>query len=71
MASAAAPTPDDGSLIRLVNVHKRFGPLKVLEGVDLSFARGKVTVILGPSGTGKSVLLKHIVGLIRPDRGEV
>lgn len=71
IASAAAPTPDDGSLIRLVNVHKRFGPLKVLEGVDLSFARGKVTVILGPSGTGKSVLLKHIVGLIRPDRGEV
>ncbi len=58
-------------IVRLVNVHKSFGPLRVLEGVSLDFKRGQTTVVVGPSGTGKSVLLKHIVGLIRPDQGEV
>ncbi len=58
-------------LVRVVGVHKSFGPLCVLGGVSLDFERGKTTVILGPSGTGKSVLLKHIVGLMRPDKGEV
>lgn len=58
-------------LVRVVDVHKAFGPLKVLEGISLDIERGKTTVILGPSGTGKSVLLKHIVGLLKPDRGEV
>lgn len=60
-----------GPLVRLVDVHKSFGALRVLAGVNLDIERGKNTVILGPSGTGKSVLLKHIVGLLRPDRGEV
>ncbi|MFW6337200.1 MAG: ABC transporter ATP-binding protein [Phycisphaeraceae bacterium] len=59
------------SLVRLVNVHKAFGSLKVLRGVSLDFCRGHTTVVIGPSGTGKSVLLKHIVGLLQPDRGEV
>jgi phospholipid/cholesterol/gamma-HCH transport system ATP-binding protein len=58
-------------MVRLVDVHKSFGPLRVLAGIDLELKRGQTTVIMGPSGTGKSVLLKHIVGLIRPDRGEV
>jgi len=52
-------------------VSKSFGELRVLDGVDLAIEPGRITVVLGPSGTGKSVLLKHIVGLIRPDRGEV
>ena len=63
----AADTP----LVRLVGVHKAFGPLEVLRGVDLELRRGQTTVVIGPSGTGKSVLLKHIVGLLRPDAGEV
>ena len=58
-------------VIRLVGLHKRFGELVVLDDVSLDIPRGKTTTILGPSGTGKSVLIKHIVGLIAPDRGEV
>lgn len=58
-------------IIRLVGVRKAFGTLRVLGGVDLELQRGKTTVVIGPSGTGKSVLLKHIVGLLRPDAGEV
>ncbi|XAL98814.1 ABC transporter ATP-binding protein [Phycisphaeraceae bacterium D3-23] len=60
-----------GPIVRLHALHKAFGPSPVLAGVDLDFQRGEITVILGPSGTGKSVLLKHIVGLIKPDHGEV
>lgn len=62
--------PDD-PIIRLVDVHKRFGELVVLDGVSMAMPRGQTTVLLGPSGTGKSVLLKHVVGLIAPERGEV
>ena len=61
---------DDAAHVRLVDVHKAFGSLSVLRGVSLDIERGKTTVVIGPSGTGKSVLLKHIVGLIKPDRGE-
>lgn len=68
VGAAAPPLPP---LIRLVGLHKAFGALRVLDGVDLSFPTGKTTVIVGPSGTGKSVLLKHIIGLLQPDRGEV
>lgn len=63
--------PASDAQVELVDVWKRFGPVEVLRGINLSFERGKTTVILGPSGTGKSVLLKHIVGLLKPDRGEV
>ena len=59
------------SLIELRNLHKRFGRLVVLNGVTLNVEEGQSLVIIGASGTGKSVLLKHIVGLLRPDRGEV
>ena len=58
-------------ILSLKNLHKRFGKLVVLNGVSLEIEAGKTLVVLGPSGTGKSVLLKHIVGLLKPDRGEV
>ena len=58
-------------VIELIGVHKSFGSLEVLCGVDLALAKGETTVIIGESGVGKSVVLKHIVGLLRPDHGEV
>jgi phospholipid/cholesterol/gamma-HCH transport system ATP-binding protein len=58
-------------IIELRNVHKAFGKLVVLNGVNLKIERGKTTVILGESGMGKSVLLKHMVVLLRPDRGKI
>jgi phospholipid/cholesterol/gamma-HCH transport system ATP-binding protein len=59
------------SIIELDAVHKRFGSLVVLDGVSLAIPERETTAIVGPSGTGKSVLLKHIVGLISPDAGRV
>ncbi|MDH4088339.1 MAG: ABC transporter ATP-binding protein [Nitrospira sp.] len=58
-------------MIHLVNVEKSFGEQAVLKGVNLEVLRGKVTTVIGPSGGGKSVLLKHMIGLIRPDQGQV
>lgn len=58
-------------LIELKNLHKRFGRQVVLDGVDLSIESGERLVVIGASGTGKSVMLKHIVGLLKPDSGEV
>lgn len=58
-------------MIALRDVHKRFGQQVVLDGVDLDVQEGETLALLGPSGTGKSVLLKHIIGLIRPDRGTI
>ena len=58
-------------MIKLVGVEKTFGKQAVLRGVDLTIPTGKLTTIIGPSGEGKSVLLKHIIGLMQPDRGEV
>jgi len=63
--------PKAEPIVEFRAVHKRFGRLAVLSGVDLALERGKTTVIIGESGTGKSVLLKHMIGLIHPDRGEV
>lgn len=59
------------AFISLRDVHKAFGSLKVLQGVDLDVARGESLVIIGSSGTGKSVLIKHVIGLLTPDAGEV
>jgi phospholipid/cholesterol/gamma-HCH transport system ATP-binding protein len=58
-------------MIELRNVHKSFGKQVVLNGVDFEVREGETVALLGPSGTGKSVLLKHIIGLIRPDIGEI
>jgi phospholipid/cholesterol/gamma-HCH transport system ATP-binding protein len=57
--------------IAVKNVHKSFGASKVLNGIDLDVERGKTTVIIGGSGGGKSVLMKHLIGLVRPDSGEI
>jgi phospholipid/cholesterol/gamma-HCH transport system ATP-binding protein len=59
------------ALIELKHLSKSFGRLVVLRDVSLSIESGHVLVVIGASGTGKSVLLKHIVGLLKPDRGEV
>jgi phospholipid/cholesterol/gamma-HCH transport system ATP-binding protein len=53
------------------DLHKSFGTHRVLTGVDLAVPEGTIAVVLGPSGTGKSVLLKHIIGLVRADAGDV
>jgi phospholipid/cholesterol/gamma-HCH transport system ATP-binding protein len=58
-------------MIKLVDLHKSFGKQTVLDGLDLEIETGQTTVIIGRSGGGKSVLLKHIIGLLRPDSGEV
>ena len=59
------------ALIRIERVFKRFGPGEVLRGAHLHIFRGETLVIIGESGCGKSVLLKHIIGLLRPDKGRV
>jgi len=58
-------------MIKLVDLHKSFGKQKVLDGLDLNIEEGKTTVIIGRSGGGKSVLLKHMIGLLRPERGQI
>ncbi|OPY78384.1 MAG: putative ABC transporter ATP-binding protein [Syntrophorhabdus sp. PtaU1.Bin153] len=57
--------------IRVVDLHKSFGAQKVLDGINLEIEKGEITVIIGKSGGGKSVLLKHLIGLIKPDSGEI
>jgi phospholipid/cholesterol/gamma-HCH transport system ATP-binding protein len=58
-------------MIKLVDIHKSFNGQVVLDGLDLELPEGRITAIIGPSGGGKSVLLKHMIGLLRPDRGQV
>ncbi|OFZ22028.1 MAG: hypothetical protein A2X94_16390 [Bdellovibrionales bacterium GWB1_55_8] len=72
MAEFASEHLEKGS-VRLVDVKKSFrgGRDQVLKGVSIDFPVGKLTYLLGSSGAGKSVLLKHILGLLRPDSGEV
>ena len=61
----------NGEIIELRGVSKRFGALQVLDNLTLSLRKGETTVVIGESGVGKSVLLKHIVALLRPDCGAV
>ena len=61
----------DDISIKIVNLHKSFNGQKVLDGISLEVETGKITVIIGKSGGGKSVLLKHIIGLLKPDEGEI
>lgn len=58
-------------MIKLQNVHKAFGPKRVLQGFSLEISEGETMVVIGYSGTGKSVAIKHIVGLLEPDQGTV
>src|SRR5579872_3087471 len=68
---AGAAIEPGGPIISLRGVTKSFGSHTVLEDISFDVPRSKITAILGPSGTGKSVLLKHIVGLLKPDRGKI
>ena len=64
-------SPPNGPVIRLEEVHKSFGEKQVLRGVNLAVGEGQSMVVIGGSGTGKSVLLKHVIGLLKPDSGRV
>jgi len=66
-----APHARGEAKIRLTDLHKSFGPKVVLDGIDLEVREGESLVLIGGSGTGKSVLLKHMIGLLAPDRGTV
>ncbi len=71
--AATGRHPSEGAdhAIQVRNVHKAFGSARILDGLTIDFVDNAVTTMLGPSGTGKSVLLKHLVGLLEPDEGEV
>jgi phospholipid/cholesterol/gamma-HCH transport system ATP-binding protein len=63
--------PAAGVSLVVRGLHKSFGGQKVLDGIDLEVRPGEIFVIMGPSGSGKSVLLKHLIGLEEPDAGEI
>ncbi len=79
--SSPPPAPEDADTgepvevtqdaIEFINVHKSFGRNHVLRGLNMSLPDNQVSMIIGPSGTGKSVCIKHIVGLLYPDEGDV
>src|SRR5215216_4008704 len=62
---------DDDVIIRFRDVHKSFGTQRVLDGLSFEVRRGSTLAIMGPSGTGKSVVLRHAIGLIQADAGNV
>jgi phospholipid/cholesterol/gamma-HCH transport system ATP-binding protein len=69
-----APEPDQARpehTVEIRDIYKSFGSSHILRGLSIDFKNDAITTVLGPSGTGKSVLLKHIVGLLEPDAGEV
>jgi phospholipid/cholesterol/gamma-HCH transport system ATP-binding protein len=61
----------DDAAIEFLDVHKSFGPNHILRGLDMAIPDDRISMILGPSGTGKSVCIKHMVGLLYPDEGDV
>jgi phospholipid/cholesterol/gamma-HCH transport system ATP-binding protein len=63
--------PPGEGLIRFQGVHKRFGPKTVYSGLDLEIRRGETITVMGPSGSGKSVMLKMLIGLLKPDSGKI
>ncbi len=58
-------------MIEIFGLRKRFGPLQVLDGVDLTISEGRVTAVVGPNAAGKTTLIKTILGLVRPDSGAI
>jgi phospholipid/cholesterol/gamma-HCH transport system ATP-binding protein len=58
-------------MIKIIELHKSFNGQKVLDGANLTIPTGRITVVIGKSGVGKSVLLKHIIGLLKPDQGQI
>lgn len=67
----AAPRGNNGSMIVVHGLEKRIGEQEILRGIELDVARGETLAIIGRSGGGKSVLLKHLIGLMRPNAGEI
>ena len=65
------PIVKDESVIAISGLYKSFGELEVLKGIDFNLFKGENVAVLGKSGTGKSVLIKIMVGLLKPDKGEV
>jgi phospholipid/cholesterol/gamma-HCH transport system ATP-binding protein len=69
------PDPERGhggrDAVEFIDVHKSFGRATILRGLNMGLPEGRISMILGPSGTGKSVCIKHMVGLLYPDRGDV
>ena len=63
--------PEGAPILRLVGVDKVLDGKKVLDNIDLDIPRSRITAIIGLSGAGKSVMLKHMIGLLKPDRGQV
>jgi phospholipid/cholesterol/gamma-HCH transport system ATP-binding protein len=61
----------DRPFIQFIDVKKSFGPNEVLKGLNLSIFKGEIIAVIGKSGTGKSVLLKHIIGLVHQDSGQI
>src|ERR1700736_1588560 len=70
-ANADIATSDKKMMIEAKDLKKHFGKQKVLDGVTFGIPEGEITMIMGPSGTGKSVFLRHVVGLMFPDDGDV
>jgi phospholipid/cholesterol/gamma-HCH transport system ATP-binding protein len=68
---SAVAEPPATHTVEIKNVSKAFGSFEVLRGLTVNFVDNAITTVLGPSGTGKSVLLKHVMGLLEPDAGEV
>jgi len=69
--ASTAPSGSPAAKLRAQDLRKSFGEKVVLDGLSFSVAEGESLVIVGPSGTGKSVLLKHLIGLVKPDSGKV
>jgi phospholipid/cholesterol/gamma-HCH transport system ATP-binding protein len=68
---APSSTPGGEVFIEIHDLHKGFGDQKVLCGVNLKVHRGETLALIGPSGEGKTVMMKHVIGLMRPDKGTV
>ncbi|MEO8672220.1 MAG: ABC transporter ATP-binding protein [Tahibacter sp.] len=71
MSETAISTSETSALVRIRGLRTSFGGRVVFDGVDLDIPRGGVTAIMGPSGTGKTTLLRHITGQLKPDAGEI
>lgn len=69
--SAVRPARLPRTVVRVEGVKKRFGDLEVLRGVDLEIERGRATAVVGPNGAGKSTLIKMLLGMVKPDAGEL
>lgn len=72
MAEGASPMAETaGPMISVIGLYKSFGEKKVLNGIDLEVGRGESLMLVGGSGAGKSVFIKHLIGLLQPDEGHV